>query len=250
MKTRQYLTPRERVELMGFDVDYKGKYLTFQHPLIGPGTYVKVKKSIETAKLGKPTMAETASLILAIYNSEDKPLGDFIKKQLGDFMGQLRSTDNQIWAFTGILCIPKEGAYIQDDPETRNRRPFMDKSRLVKILEEETSKKVKTVRFVPFGYKTGGVTPLELEKNKFVIGLAEEEGAEKLAEVADKFKRDPFLYALESVSRPAISVCSLQDEWFSDFGLGVHCSNYGYKGGNGFALGYLSRQKTFHKKQK
>ena len=164
-------------------VKHKGENLTFIHPPFGPDNYSNVEDQIKAAKeikLERPTMTQTASLVNTAFNSEDK-----YSNEIKEIM-----RTNWLWAFTGILYVPKEGAYIQDLPEVKNGKPFMEKSDLVKKLEENDP----SVRFVPFGFKINEMTPRELAKNKFIIGLTGEEGADKLAETAGKFSRlNPYL---------------------------------------------------------
>ena len=110
-----------------------------------------------------------------------------------------------LWAFTGTLYVPKEGAFIQDDPEIRDGMLFMDKDG----LEQKLNAKDPSVRHVPFGYKVGEMSPLELAKNPYAIGLAGEEGAEQLARIADKYSSRPYLWSFESVGGNETRVSAL-----------------------------------------
>jgi|SRR3989344_1453710 len=231
MKTRQHLIPRERVGLILLDVDHNGEYLTFQFLFNGPETYAQVKEQIEQKNLEKPTMAQTASLVHAIFDSDGRYFNE-VKDKLNT---------NWLWAFTGVLHIPEEGVYIQDDPETRYGLPFMKKSKLVRILEQETNKKVKTVRFVPFGYKDGEQTLRELEKNPYIVGLAGEDGAEKLAIVAGKFKFDPCLSSFNSGDKPEIKVSCLRSLFDSSPRLYIDEIYLGFNR-DGFALGIQQKK--------
>lgn len=230
MKTTQNkpLRVKEGRELT---TDHNGKDLTFIYPYFGPNTYANVGQEIEKAELKKPTMAETVSLVNTAFNSDDKYSKE-IKKTL---------KEKWLWAFTGVLYVPKEGAYIQDDPEVRERMPYMNESDLVKKLETNNP----SVRFVPFGFKTESMSSSELGKNKFVIALAGEEGAEKLAEIADKFDKDPHLWSFKFVDNLTARVSSLSSSWDSDHGLGVsggHGCNRG-----GCAFGYASQKNPQNK---
>ena len=154
----------------------RGSDLTFIHPSYGPDTYANVKEAIEQDNLRTPTMAETVSLVHAAFNSENP-----YSQEIRDLM-----KNGWLWAFTGTLYTPN-GAYVQDSPKTRNGMPFMEESELIQKLEDPS------VRFVPFGYPIEEMSSSELAENPYVIALAGEEGAEKLAEVADKHKRQPYL---------------------------------------------------------
>jgi len=188
---------------------HNGQDLTFLHPVYGPGTYANVGLGIEKAGLKKPTMAETASLVHAAFNSDDR-----YSSEIKDIM-----ENAWLWAFTGTLYAP-QGAYIQDNPEIRNGMPFMEESELVKKLEANDP----SVRFVQFGYPTGDMISLELAKNDYVIALAGKEGAEKLAQVADKHRNNPYLWSFESVENPQTRVSALYS-WLLNHRLGVY-GNY------------------------
>jgi hypothetical protein len=179
-------------------VEHEGKDLTFVHPA-NKGTYASVQGQIQEAGLEAPTMAQTASLVQDAFNSEDK-YSQGIKKIM---------KDNWLWGFTGNLYVPNKGVYVQDNPEVRNGMPFMDESELVEKLEAEDP----SVRFVPFGYKTENMSALDLAKNEYIIALAGEEGADKLAQVADKHKRQPYLWSFKSVSEPTTRVSRLYSGW-------------------------------------
>ena len=202
---------------------HNGRDLTFMHPNYGPNTYANVRADIEKDNLRTATMAETASLVQGAFNSSDK-----YSEEIKGLM-----KDRYLWAFTGTLYVPNKGAYIQDAPETRNGMPFMDESDLIKRLESGDS----SVRHVPFGYKTESMSPLELGKNPYVIALAGEEGAEKLAQVADKHKRQPsYLRSFESVSEPLTRVSTLSSGWGLGGGLYVGGVSLG-DGRSGCAFG-------------
>ena len=206
-------------------VTHNNKDLTFVHPAYGPGTYADVKSAIEQDKLKGPTMAETASLIYASFDSSNR-----YSTEIKDIMGNA-----WLWAFTGTLYIPKKGAYIQDNPEIRNGMPFMEESGLIKKLEARDS----SIRFVRFGYQVGEMNPLKLAKNPYVIGLVGEEGAEKLAKVSDKYEDKPDLWGFESVSKPLTRVSALG---FRSLGSGliVGGDNRGNVG-NGRAFGIFEK---------
>ena len=174
---------------------HSGGELTFLHPPYGPDIYANVGLAIAKDNLKRPTMAETASLVDAAFNSDDG-----YSTEIKDIMRQA-----WLWAFTGTLYVPKEGAFIQDDPETRDGMPFMDRE----SLEQKLNAKDPSVRFVQFGYPIGEMSPLELAKNPYVVGLAGEEGAEQLARVADKYSDKPYLWSFESVDGNVIRVSAL-----------------------------------------
>jgi len=205
---------------------HEGNELIFLHPAYNPNTYANVAEAISQDNLLMPTMAETASLIFAAFDSNDKYSNE-IKKII---------KDEWLWAYTGTLYVPNKGAYVHDNPEIRDGMPFMEESELVKKLGD----KDPNVRFAKFGYETGQMTPLKLAKNDYVIALAGEEGAEKLAEVADMYKRKPYLWSFESVDKPITSVSAVDSIWSVDQGLFVVGDNQGYNGG-GRAFGVFNK---------
>ena len=187
--------------------------------IYGPNTYSKVKEQIETDNLITPTFSELISLVHTVFNSDDK-----YREEINRLVVKSR-----LWGFTGILYIPNKGAYIQDNPEIKNDRPFMEESDLERRLEANDP----SVRHVPFGYKIWQMKSSELAKNPFVIALANgEENAEKLAEFADKHKFDPHLWSYNPVRFSKIRVAALYS--YSGHFLGqklhVDCGYYGYNG--------------------
>jgi len=196
----------------------RGTNLTFAHPSYRPNTYAEVKQAIEQDNLRTPTMAETASLVHAAFNSDD------IYSQ--EIKGLMKN--KWMWAFTGILYTPELG-YVEDDPRTRDGMPYMDESDLIKKLEAGDP----SVRTFNYGYKIKEMSPIDLAKNEFVQVLAGKEGAEKLAEVAGKYKTQPYLYGYESVSQPETRVSALDscrdfDHWLRVNGYIHGYSRYGY----------------------
>ena|SRR3989344_1210506 len=196
---------RRRTEI---EVPHRGDVITFIYDKHGPDTYSNVAESITNAGLDRPTMAETASFIHPAFQNDEKEFAE-IKELM---------KSNGLWAFTGSLYVPNKGAYVQDNPEIRNSMPFMEESQLVRKLEE----KDPSVRFVPFGFKTERMTSRELAKNPYVIALAGEEGAENLAQVADNYREEPYLWSFTSVDQPLTRVSALASGWErGDRGLGV-----------------------------
>mgnify|MGYP001582332107 CR=1 FL=1 len=226
-QTKQLRVKEGKTELTELTVDHKGEDITFIYPALGPNSYVNVEQQIEQAELKKSTMAETASLVHTAFNSDDKYSLE-IKKII---------KEKWLWAFTGVLYVPNKGAYIQDNPEIKKEMLFMNESDLVKRLEAND----KSVRFTPFGFKTESMSSSELAKNEFVIALAGEEGAERLAETSDKFKEQPFLGSFKSVDETLTRVSALGSSWFSDYGLDVG-GDHGYR--LGYSFGYASQKSS------
>ncbi len=218
-ETKQYGIRRGQTEI---DVPHKDGILTYAYDKHGPGTYAEVADSIDKAGLCQPTMAETASLVHTAFHA-DEPEFDAIRQLM---------KGNWLWAFTGSLYTSR-GTYVQDNPVIRDGIPYMEESELVKKLEAGD----KSVRFVRYGYPTGEMSSIELAKNAYVKALAGEEGAEKLAEIADKRKQRPYLWSLKSVRKPETRVSALDsDKSFDWHGLYVY-GDYRGSYGDGHAFG-------------
>ena len=164
-------------------------------------------------------MSEITSLVHTAHNSDDR-----YSKEI-----QKRMKDNWLWGFTGILYVPNKGVYIQEDPQIKGRMLFMDECELIRKLEENDP----NVRFVPFGFQTGEMTPTQLAENKYIQALVGEEGAEKLAEIAGKYKNEPRLWAFKNVDEPSTRVSALGSGWVFDGGLVVVGEDDGITGGHG-----------------
>ena len=206
MAKQDYKITRGRIEV---EVPHEDSNLTFVWPVKGPGTYVNVKTQIEDTGLQAPTMAQLTSLVYISNQNSDEP----------EFAETLSRLDkNWLWGFNGILYLPKgkgdyqNGAIIQDNPKTEDGRVFLDKSELIKKLEAGD----KSVRFVPFGYKTDVQNASELAKNPFVIGLAGEEGAEKLAELSKRYRSNPGVWSFNNVDNEIARVPSLDGNYCGD----------------------------------
>ncbi len=220
-----------RTELI---VPHLGERLVFVYPAKGPDTYFRIAEQLQETDLQQPTMEETASLVYAAWQNPDNKYSRDIIKKLKDF---------QLWGFTGILYVPDEGAYIQDNPEVREGRIYMDKEALEKRLKKGDSR----VRYVESGaYRTGQQSGFNLERNQFVQALAGKEGAKKLAEVASKYRYSPYL-VLENTIEESTAVSALEvaqlysySSGWLDSGLQVLCCS---EAGLGFAFG-VSRRKS------
>ncbi len=209
---------------------HNGEDLTFIHPYFGPGSYAEVGNLVEGPEdkrtgLHKPTLAQTASLVNTAFNSDDR-----YSQEIKELMKK-----GWLWGFTGVLYVPKEGAYFEDNPKVKDGKPYLERSDLIKKLE----KKDPSVRFTPFGFKLGEMTPKELRKNQFIIGLAGEEGADKLAEVAGKHRLNPVVYGFDSVQNIETRVSALDSGRNAD-GLDVGGDDRG-DDGDGVAFGYAPK---------
>ena len=211
---KKYLTvPHEKGEL------------TFQYPAFR-GTYWSLKKQIESVGLKLPNSFETASLVYDAFQNQ-------YKKYSQEIIGV---TKNEYFReFTGNLYLPKlnneinNGVILYDISEINLNE---SKKSLIKKLQENG----ESVKFVPFGFKTGEQSWQELEKNDYIIARYGEEGAEKIAEIASKYKRRPLLATYKSVHRGTRELSNLGQIWGSGDGLDVNGHDWG-DGDNGYAFG-------------
>ena len=178
-------------------VKHLGKDLTFVYPPTSLGNYANTQRVIEEAGFLPPTMAQTASLVHAAFSSEDR-YSEEIKKLL---------KDRYLWAYTGTLTVPNKGLYIQDHPPIVNGMPNISSDDLERRVEEGE------LRFVPFGFKTGEMSPSDLAENPYVQALAGQEGAKKLVKVAGEYLKNPRLWALTDTNTTQTRVSVLNSSW-------------------------------------
>lgn len=222
-----------RIELI---TAHLGKDLTFIYPAKGPDTFVNVRAQLEDDSLTMPTMAimaETASLVYSAWqNSDNKYSKDIIRKM----------KDNWLWVNNALLYVPKTGVYVVDSPKIVDGNVSLNEKDLLKRLKDEDP----CVRFVGFGYQLEKQTSLQLAKNPFVIALAGKEGAEKLAEVSEKYPRKPYVWSFNDVNEPLVRVACLGSGW--DFGGGLVVYGYGAGVGTGRCAFGVSNDKADAKK--
>jgi len=103
--------------------------IVFAHPKVGFGTYTEVGGEISSQGLTRPTMAQTASLVYAIFQDRDNKYSKEIGRTL---------EDRWFWIFTGSRYSETDGGvYIEDDPEIEGGRFIVDsENNLFKRLEE------------------------------------------------------------------------------------------------------------------
>ena len=209
----------EETELI---TDHNGKDLTFESPC-WEGTYKSIGNSYFPHRLSRPTMSQTSSLVYGAFlplidkSTPDNEHAKWIRRLI---------ENRPLFGFTIIHYIPNKGAYIQDHQGyTDGVHPnvLMEESDLVKKIESNDS----SVKFIPFGFPVGEISPSELGNNPFLIALAGQEGAEKLAKVADTFKYKPFLESLESVEEPMVRVSSLDSNRGLNLKIGAFFDGFG-----------------------
>lgn len=218
---------------------HNGGKLTFLHPPYGHGTYANVGSGIETDKLKRPTMAETASLVYASFNSPEDSRYIRYSNEIKDIIRQAL-----LWAYTlskQYTLRPINGVFVYDE-SNGERFSGLNGSKLEQMLGQRQEHGVVysddgLLRFIQFGYKVGEMSSLELAKNSYVIALAGEEGAEKLAGIADKYRNKPYLLSFKSVDRNMTRVSAISSR---DSGRRLSVGGYGIGNhGVGRAFGVL-----------
>ena len=189
-------------------VPHAGGELSFQHPVF-KGTYGNVAEQIDKDGLKRPNSPKTASLVYGAWkNSEGEKESEIIKILI----------NNWLWEFTGNLYLPKSneeinnGVILEYNPKITNGKLIMDKNSLVQRLKKNDS----SVNFVPFGYKIDSQNLFEFQKNSYIVARYGKEGAEKIAEVASKYKSNPYIRSFKSVDEETARMSALGSNW--DFG--------------------------------
>jgi len=210
-------------------ISHEGGELTFQYPAFS-GTYGSVAEQIDKEGLKRPNSPETASLVYDAFQNKDGKYESEIIKIL---------KENWFWEFTGNLYLPKSneeinnGVILEHNPKIENGKLIMDKNSLIKRLKENDA----LVKFVPFGYKIEKQSSLELSKNPYIVARYGEEGADKIAKVADKYSNKPYVWSFNSVNEEKVRMSALGRIWSFDVRLDV----YGYfwdddDGGDAFGV--------------
>jgi len=200
-------------------IPHEGNKITFQHPAF-KGNYANVAEQLDKANLKRPDSKETASLV---YDAWKTPKGE----HESEIINILRN--NWLWEFTGNLYLPKSnneinnGVILEYNPTIETGKLVMDKNSLIKRLKENDS----NVKFVPFGFKTGQQNLLEFAKNPYIVTRYGEEGAEKIAEVASNYVKNPVIWSFDSVDEEKVRISALYDAGGFVKGLLVGGSDWG-----------------------
>ena len=215
-------------------VPHAGGKIAFEYPAF-KGTYANVAEQIDKAGLKRPNSAETASLVY-----------DAWKNQKGEKESEIISIlkNNWLWEYTGNLYLPKSneeisnGVILEINPKIINGKLAMDKNSLVQRLKENDP----LVKFVPFGFKIKEQNLIELQKNPYIIARYGKEGAEKIAEIASKYKNNPYVNIFNSVNKEETRMSALDNFWSFNDGLDVNGSIW-YSYNRGRACGVCSKEK-------
>lgn len=195
------------------EIPHEGGKLGFQYPAFRRSHYRNIGEAIDKERLKRPNSAETASLI---YDAFQNPKG----AKESEIIQLLK--DHHFVEFTGNLYLPKgngeiqNGVILETNPQVNNEGLFMDKSSLIKRLQNND----ELVKFVPFGYKRGEQTGEELIKNPYIIARYGEEGAEKIGEIASKYRGRSGLWC-PKYSEEHMAISILRTFWTYGDGLNI-----------------------------
>ncbi len=215
--------------------------LVFNAQEVGPMNFASLRNADYGKDFRMPTMPEIVPLVYA--SLENKNYYDTAK----NVIKTLRN--NLITCNTGILYVPN-GMYVQDKPERKDGRIFMDQKVLEKKLGSREENGVVfsddgSVRLVSYDFKRGSQSALDLARNLGIIALTgSEENAEKLAKASEHYKLKPYFWALENVDSPQIRVADLGSGSFGGrLGVGADVSE-GYGGGYSFGIFESARKSS------
>ena len=217
------------------EIPHEGKEIAFQYPSFR-GTYGCVAEQIDKEGLKRPSSSETASLVYDAWKNPTEKYESEIIKILNDAL---------FWEFTGNIYLPKSnqeinnGDILEINPKITNGKLDMNKKSLIKRLQEND----ESVKFVPFGYKTGEQTWQELAVNPYVVARYGEKGAEKIAEIASKYRRNPKVWSFDYVDKEKTRMSALSNGWYFGGRLNVVGSYWGYDG-DGRAFGVCPLKKV------
>jgi hypothetical protein len=209
-------------------IPYEKGNITFQYPAF-KGYYLNVASAIDKDNLKRPNSPKTASLVYDAFKNSNRKYESEIIKILNEAF---------LWEFTGNLYLPKSnekvnnGVILEYNPKIENGKLKMDKTSLIKRLNENDS----NVKFVPFGFKIGKQNLIELQKNPYIIARYGKEGAEKIAKIASKYKNEPHVDSFDSVNEEKVRMSALDTGWNPDAGLLVVCKDW-FGGDYGYAFG-------------
>ena len=179
--------------------------LRFNSQRVGPTTFKGLRENDYGEGFRMPTMPEIVPLVYASLENQKYGIAKDVIKTLKKYW----LTGN-----TGILYVPKK-MFVQDKPERKDGRIFMDQETLEKMLGSHEEGGVVfsddgSVRFTPCDFKRELQSALELSKNPGVIALVGgEENAEKLAKASGHYKASPYFGALKYTNFPIIRVADL-----------------------------------------
>lgn len=209
--------------------------LVFNSQRVGPINFHGLRKADYGEGFRMPSFHELVPLVHASLENSGYATAKAVVQTLKSY-----------WLIgnTGILWTPR-GMYVQDSPEVRKDRIYINEKDLENELSATQERGViysdnRSVRFTPLGFQIKGQTALNLSKNPGIIALVNgEENAEKLAESSQHYRLKPYLFGYKQVDSPIISVLDLNSGLFGDR-LGVD-AYYSECCGGRYSFGRLAK---------
>lgn len=181
-----------------FDIPYNAKTLKFVYPVAAPGNFDNVGLELISRKQRILSGDETASLIHAVYcipDIQNKPESNEIRN-IFENCG--------FWLFERPIWTEK-GVYINQDFSTDawkasfDLKTLSDRVRAGKTIDKVMFSLDEKLRFASkTSYKFGEQSVEDLRNNGYVIASCGVDGARKLAEVAKKFRLNPYVDGSET----------------------------------------------------
>lgn len=210
---------KQRIRRVGrteMDFPHQGKILTAVHPFYGPANSRNLQDSIRQDGYKKPTSAELTSFVHEYFKGEEPQA-----QEVADIM-----KNRYFRGFTGILYLPREKiAHFISNPEF-DQNSFVDRNNLLNRIDESYAQ-------VPFEHLRKGkenVPWKDVAKNPYFVAWAgDEEGAEKLAELASIHPlKEAYVFVPDvlSLRQPEARVAALGFGWLG-YGLGVFAAGHG-----------------------
>ncbi len=220
---------RETIRISTMNLNDVG--LQFNSKRVGPANFVSLRNADYGQGFRMPTMPEIVPLGYASLENQDY-------ETTKDVIEALES--GWITGNTGILYVG-DGLYIQDNPELRKNKVYMDSTTLKNKLGSHEENGVvfsddKSIRFTPYGFKTRKQEPSDLVKNRGIVSLVGgEENAEKLAKFSGHFEfKSDFFVITGGMSLPQIRVADLHSDGST---LTIVADNYeGWNEGYSFGV--------------
>ena len=186
--------------------------LTFNNKRVGPKRFFRLRNADYGNGFRMPTIPELVDLVYASLENQEY-------ESAKNVVETLRS--HWLIGNTGILRVP-EGMFVQDNPEMIDGRISMEQKTLIDKLGSHVEKEVvfsdnRSIRFVPYGFKEGEQTPLELSKNSGIIAFVDgEKNAEKIAKASKHYELNPDFWVLTKVDSPKTKIGFLGSSVFGD----------------------------------
>mgnify|MGYP001618269672 FL=1 len=225
-----YEIRRARTEI---EVPHLDRRLVVAYPFYGPDNAAKnLRDKIRADGLREPTSGEVVSFLHVAY-----------KRKEPEFQEATRLMDNRNFrAFTGILYDPETKlAYFVNFPDfDRNSIVTLDRDRVIERKESGDD----SIRTVPFEHVRDGERKInELAEEPYIIAFAEsKEGAEKVAEIADRTReRHGYIVVpnFSSLTKPEVRIASLIVGYV---GGRLDILGYDLGRGYGYTFGVLDNQ--------